>query len=355
LVTLLVTLTMLICMPKMKEKEEVKKQSSGERVYYGALRRVKCIHSKIGSGSFPGIAALAKELEVTPRTVKRDLDIMRNDLNAPIKYDREKRGFQYTDPGWALPLSRLTEGEMLAFFIAENALRFIGHKPEAQKLKQALAKIASQLPAEVSISLATLGESVSFQNRDFVQVDLQVLDKLALAAISQTTIEFDYYSPYNRQHSHRKADVHLLHNFAGDWYAVSFDHERQDFRDFHAARMSNLAKTGKGFELQKGWDADDYLARGFSMMRGGRMTTVVIHFDDYQAQWIRERNFFHPEEKREELPDGSLRLSFKIGENGLEAVARFCLQYAGRCRAEKPKKLRALVKEKLRKGLDLHR
>lgn len=90
------------------------------------------------------------------------------------------------------------------------------------------------------------------------------------------------------------------------------------------------------------------------MMRGGKLVTVEIHFDVYQSQWIRERQHFHPDERREDLPDGSLRLLFKIGEKGLEAVARFCLTYAGHCRAEKPKKLKEIVREKLLKGLNLH-
>jgi len=90
------------------------------------------------------------------------------------------------------------------------------------------------------------------------------------------------------------------------------------------------------------------------MMRGGRLTNVSICFDSYQAQWIRERSCFHPDEKREDLPDGGLRLSFKIGEKGLDAVARFCLMYSGHCRIEKPKRLREIVIEKLRSALTMH-
>lgn len=148
--------------------------------------------------------------------------------------------------------------------------------------------------------------------------------------------------------------MHLLHNFAGDWYAVSFDRYRQEMRDFHVGRVSNLRETSEYFDLQKNWNPNGYLQRGFYMPRGGRLTTVEIVFDDYQAQWIRERQCFHPEETREELPDGSLRLTFKIGEQGLEAVARFCLTYAGHCRAEKPAKLREIIKEKLKKALFQH-
>ncbi len=89
-------------------------------------------------------------------------------------------------------------------------------------------------------------------------------------------------------------------------------------------------------------------------MRGGKLTTVSIVFDAYQARWMRERHTFHPEEEREELSGGELRLRFPVGTNGLEAVARFCLSYAGHCRAEQPDALRKLIRERLTLTLKQH-
>jgi predicted DNA-binding transcriptional regulator YafY len=90
------------------------------------------------------------------------------------------------------------------------------------------------------------------------------------------------------------------------------------------------------------------------MYRGGRLTEVSILFDAYQAQWISEKSFVHSTETREQLADGSLRLKFKIGANGLEGVARYCLKYAGNCQVETPKKLRQIMREKLEKCLSMH-
>lgn len=321
----------------------MKKPDPQARVYLRAFKRLTEINRQIASGKFPDLEKLSGNLEVNERTIKRDVAFMRSEFNAPIAYDRKKGGYFYTDRGWDLPRFKMSEGEILAFFIAENALKLTGHTAEALQLKTSLAKIASLLPDEVYVNLASLGESVGFQNRPFVSADPNLLKRMAIASISQQTVEFDYFSPHSQTETHRIADIHLLHNFAGDWYAVSYDHARLDFRDFHLARMSNVKELNKYFKKQKGFSPEEYIKRGFSMMRDGRLTTVVIHFEAYQAQWIRERNFFHPDEIREELPDRSLRLSFKIGEKGLEAVARFCLQYAGNCRVEKPKKLREII------------
>ena len=70
-----------------------------------------------------------------------------------------------------------------------------------------------------------------------------------------------------------------------------------------------------------------------------------------KPRWMRERQTFHVDEHREDLSDGGLRLSFPVGRNGLEAVARFCLTYAGHCRAEKPAALRRLIRERLQQAL----
>jgi predicted DNA-binding transcriptional regulator YafY len=250
----------------------------------------------------------------------------------------------------------MSERELLAVFIAENALKLTGHLPEAEDLRKALAKLVSYLPEQVSYDLATLSENISFQNPAYELSEPEILHKLANSATAQTTVEFDYYAQYKQKIEHRRVDVYLLHNFGGDWYAIGYDYKRREIRIFHAGRISNLELTGQGFEIRKKlWNKEEYLRGHFNMMLGGRKTKVEIWFDPYQAQWIRSRKHFHPEEQREELPDGSLRLSFQVGEKGLEAVARFCLQYAGSCIAEKPKKLREIIREKLQKGLELHR
>ncbi len=329
--------------------------STKQRVYPRAFVRLNKIHKIIASGIFPSVKQIAEAIEATERTVKRDLNLLR-ELNAPIIYERKQKGFRYSKIGWTLPLSNLNDKEVLAVFIAENALKLTGHLPEAQDLKKALAKLVSYLPEQISYDLATLSDNISFENPAYELSEPEIRQQIAKSATDLTTIEFDYFSPHSQKSSRRKVDVYLLHNFGGDWYAISFDHSRSAMRDFHVGRISNLKFTNEGFEIRKKiWNKEDYLKKGFNMMRGGKLTKVEIWFDSYQAQWIRSRKHFHPDEKREELPDSSLRLSFEIGENGLEAVARFCLQYAGNCIAEKPVKLREIINEKLNIALEMNR
>ncbi len=328
---------------------------SSTRVHTRALSRLQQIHQEISAGRYPTVRALAELLERSDRTIKRDLRCLRDQLGAPLHYDHARRGWRYTEPGWALPPQQFNEGELLAFFTAAEVLRATGHQPEAVLLRAALAKLAAFLPAEVNVNLATLGEALTFQPIPHVTVNPNILQALARAAAERRTVSFDYHSQHRNAPTHREADILLLHNFAGDWYAIAYDHFRREVRDFHAGRIKHITQSSKYFDTPPGWNADAYLRRGFYMMRGGRITTVKIVFDSYQARWMKERIAFHPDEQREDLDDGGLRLTFRVGHEGLDAVARFCLAYAGHCRAERPAALRKLIRERLTKALEDHR
>ncbi len=324
------------------------------RVHLRAFVRLQRIHEVVNANGCPSIQELAERLERHPRTIKRDLKILREDFNAPLIYDRQRKGFRYTAPGWQLPPARFSEGELLAFFTAHHVLQAIGQKPEAMLLQNALAKLAAFLPEPVALNPAVISAALTFQSLPYVTVEPQILRTFTRAAVEQRTLFVHYYSQHRDTLTERHIDVLHLHNFAGDWYAIAFDHLRQEIRDFHIGRIKHLQETDNFFTPPPDWNADDHLRRGFSMVRGGRLTTVSLVFDAYQARWIRERHTFHVDEKREDLPDGGLRLSFPVGRNGLEAVARFCLAYAGHCRVEHPAALRKLVRDRLRQALAQH-
>src|ERR1044071_4543650 len=121
------------------------------RVHTRAVSRLKQIHDEIGAGRCPKSRTLCRPPQPSQRTIKRVLRIMRDELNAPLVYDRARRGWRYREPGWSFPAQRFNEGELLAFFTAAEVLRATGHAPEDVLLRAALANIAAFLHAEVSV------------------------------------------------------------------------------------------------------------------------------------------------------------------------------------------------------------
>ena len=72
------------------------KNALRERYSRPPLHRMQRIHEWIKGGKFPNAVSMGKDLEVTDRTIKGDIQFMRNRHDAPIEYDEQKHGYYYT-------------------------------------------------------------------------------------------------------------------------------------------------------------------------------------------------------------------------------------------------------------------
>ncbi len=324
-----------------------------QRVHLHAYDRLNKLCAEIGQGRYPTKASLARLANRTPRTVQDYLRALKDDWGAPLEFDREKNGFYFTDPAWRLPKIILSEGELLSFFIAERMLRRLSEATEVQLVRGALRNLAALLPEEVSVDLAALEQAISFAPEPVADVSPDVLRRLTEAATHRETMHIEYFSPRNNERTEREVNVLLVHNWIGEWYAICWDIGKQAYRDFHAGRIINLARTRRHFEPPPDWSREAYLKRGFGMFRGGKDVTVEVEFDAYQARYARERKFHDPE-KRKELQDGRLRITFETTENALEQVARWLMQYGEHVVALRPEKLRAMMRERLQKTMKFY-
>ena len=88
-----------------------------------SLARIAFIDRAIRAGGWPNAATLAKELEVSPRTVQRDIGFLRDRLQAPIEFDSRHNGYHLCQPDFRLPFFQLTKGELVGLFLAERLLQ----------------------------------------------------------------------------------------------------------------------------------------------------------------------------------------------------------------------------------------
>ncbi len=327
---------------------------SAPRIHARDYARLSTLSVEIQRGYCPNKLKLAQLLNCSERTVQRELTRLRDEYHAPLEFNRERNGFYFADPKYELPKFQLTEGELIAFFAAERILRRLGTATTEVKLaRTALSKLAAFLPDEVKVDLGALESAITFAPEPTADVSPEVLRKLTEAATHRETLNIEYFSPYNNEHTHRDINVLLVHNWIGEWYAISWDVEKQGYRDFHAGRIANIARTRRPFEPPPDWNPQDYLKKGFGMFRGGKDVTIEVEFDAFQARYARERQF-HETEKRKEIKDGRLRLTFETTEAALEQVARWLLQYGEHVVALRPEKLREVMRERLQMTMKLY-
>ena len=81
------------------------------------------IHESVKRSNFPNATTLATKLEVSTKTIHRDIQFMRDRWGLPIEFDAAYNGFRYTHPVESFPMLQINEGELFALLIADKALQ----------------------------------------------------------------------------------------------------------------------------------------------------------------------------------------------------------------------------------------
>src|SRR5208282_2921251 len=100
------------------------------------LKRVQVIDSTVRREPLPNARTLARELEVTPRTIQRDIEFMRDQLDAPLEFDNVRNGYYYTDPSYRLSYFQVTEGELVALLVSAHVMDQYRGTPFEEDLRE---------------------------------------------------------------------------------------------------------------------------------------------------------------------------------------------------------------------------
>ncbi|OAM87232.1 hypothetical protein AW736_24800 [Termitidicoccus mucosus] len=294
------------------------------------------IHGRLQAGRFPNAPALARELEVSEKTVRRDLEYMRDSLGLPVEYDGARRGFYYSGTVESFPLVKISEGELLGLLVARQAAEAFRGTPFAGTIEGALKKLAAGLTDEVSVRAEDLGAAISFRNKGATRMDADFLRTSAVAAqavLAREELEFLYIKPLAREAARRRVQPYHLACLHGLWYLVGWDLAREGWRMFGVTRMREARATGKGFGRKSDFSPEKFFGGSFGLWKSGRETRVRVHFDAYTSALARER-FWHESQEIFEQKDGTLEMELTVG--GLDEAAAWVLGFAGGARAVRP-------------------
>ncbi len=300
------------------------------------------IHRAIQSGGFPNASTLAAELEVSTKSIHRDLDFMRDRLELPLEYDDRRFGYYYTEEVADFPSLQISEGELFALVVAEKALQQYRGTHFEKPLVSALRKMAAALPDTVSVNWQEWDQTISFRTSAEPILNLETIDAISRAVSRRQQLKLLYRKPGARQPETRLVDPYHLANINGEWFLFAYCHLRKDIRTFVPMRMLRIEPTGKTFERPRKFSLEARLRDSFGVHTGQGEYHVVIQFNALVADYIREKKW-HPSQKLRELSDGGVELSLTL--SSFVEIRRWILGWGGAARVIAPQELAASVRE----------
>ncbi|MCX4981465.1 YafY family protein [Streptomyces sp. NBC_00572] len=213
---------------------------------------------------WPG-SELAERLSVSPRTIRRDIDRLR-DLGYPVEATLGAVGGYRLVAGTAMPPLLLDDEEAVAIAVGLRA--GAGHAIEGveEASVRALAKLEQVLPARLRHRVSTLqNATIPLTRGDGATVTPATLTALASAVTGREKLRFGYRAGDGAE-SKRLVEPYRLVSTGRRWYLVAYDLGREDWRTFRVDRVSDPLATGARFtprELPAG-DAAQLLVRSMS-------------------------------------------------------------------------------------------
>lgn len=311
------------------------------------LERMLRIHQSVQSGKYPNASTLARELEVSTKSIHRDIEFMRDRLELPIEYDGARFGYHYTEEVSAFPTVQITEGELFALIVAEKALQQYRGTNFEKPLLSAIKKMGQSLPDTISLNLAEVEQTISFRTRAEPILDLEIFEALAKATSRRQQLELNYRKP-GSQVEQRLVDPYHLANINGEWFLFAHDHARKDIRTFVPARIKSVKPTGKTFARPQKFSLEERLRGSFGVRSGEGDYDVVLRFNARVADLVREKKW-HESQQLKELKSGEVELRIKL--SSLAEIERWVLSWGGDAKVLKPRELAESVKRAAEKIL----
>jgi predicted DNA-binding transcriptional regulator YafY len=249
---------------------------------------------------WPG-SELAQRLEVSGRTVRRDIDRLR-DLGYPVHAEQGGLGGYRLTAGAAMPPLLLEDDEAVAVTIGLRTAATQAVTGADEAGVRALRKLLQVLPARLrrrvdTLTSATVAHPFSLAVEP---VDPDALVAAAAAIADHTRLRFRYHG--NGRHVEPRALV----TAGRRWYLLAFDLDRDDWRTFRLDRVTKLAATGARAAAREvpGGDLAAFLTNQTMQMAPTYRADVVIHAP---AAHVVDRLGGPPPGTLTDQPDGTCR------------------------------------------------
>ncbi|MGO2632634.1 MAG: helix-turn-helix transcriptional regulator [Galactobacter sp.] len=202
---------------------------------------------------------LADLLEVTTRSVRRDVDRLRS-LGDPVRATSGVGGGYQLGPGGRMPPLLLSDDEAVAVALSLRLASGNAIAGADEAAVRALAKLDQVMPPRLREQMSALRTATDALPRPGTEVDPDLLLALSKACNDTVVIAFGYTSATGEA-TERNAEPIRLVTTGRRWYLMAWDRDRDDWRTFRLDRITQLEVTDRRFLPREAPDPVAYVQR----------------------------------------------------------------------------------------------
>ncbi|MFK5955523.1 MAG: WYL domain-containing protein [Planctomycetota bacterium] len=316
---------------------------SGTRTQYA---RWKAIVSLLQQGGKITADSLAVDLEVSVRTIHRDLEVLRDDYHAPIEFDSSRRTYLLTESEWQLRPVQLTESELFHLVVAAGMAGQFHGTPIAKGLHQLFHKLEDVLKEPIDLDPNLIADKISFHGGHPRTISTSIWRTLVGVLRNHHVVRLHYQAAgYSHPVMRVVEPLHLACRM-GDWYLLARREGANETRTYALSRVKSAESLRKCFSPNLS-DSNHVARKSFARFfaQEGKRIKIRVRFTPASSEWIRERTW-HPEQTILEHKDGGLTLAMPV--DGDKEALSWVLGWGSQAKVLAPKWLKERVQKEAR-------
>jgi len=300
---------------------------------------------------------LRKACEVSRATLQRDLEYMRNRLNAPIFYDRSAGGYRFDHSAptiggqYALPGLWFNSQEIHALLTMQHLLANLDPGGLLAPHVQPLMSRLNTLLGEAKDPTEEIRKRVQLVGVGKREMRLDHFEKTGSALLQRKRLNITYYARGSDETTERQVSPQRLVHYRENWYLDAWCHLRKSLRNFSVDSIQHAEIVDKAAKEVPRKTVEHVLGPGYGIFSGRKVETAVLRFNPERARWVSTENW-HIDQRGEFDSDGFyvLRLPYADDRELLMDI----LKYGNDCEVLAPASLRNTVYTELTSTLQLY-
>lgn len=290
------------------------------------------------------------EFAISRATFKRDMEYLRDRLNAPIVWDRDAGGYRFetanvAGPAYELPGLWFSASEIHALLAAQQLLADIEPGLLAAQIKPLQARLTALLDSgnHAATDIARRVRLLAINRRG---VEPRFFADIAHALMERRRIEIDAWNRGRDTLDTRTVSPQRLVHYRDNWYLDAWCHWRRALRSFSIDAIQRVKPLKEKTRDIADKTLDAHYASAYGIFAGQPKTKAILRFSPERTRWVRSERW-HRDQLGEVLPDGGYRLTVPYADE--RELLMDILRHGSHVVVEAPAALRKRVAQEAEK------
>jgi len=282
------------------------------------MERLHRIKYMIQSRGCVPIEDFMTSLEISRATFKRDLDYLRDRMNAPIVYDRSMGGYRFDKPNAGdkieLPGLWFSEKEATALVLMQHLLANLDTSGLLSPHIAPLMDIVDGILGQSEVSAKELRKRIKVFGMSARKNILENFEEVGVSLLKRQRLQLSYYSKGKNELTERAVSPQRLIFYRDNWYLDAYCHLRKGLRSF---AMDGIRKAhvleDKTTEVSEK-ELHENFAESYGIFSGKATQRAKLRFTPEKARWVSAETW-HGQQVSSFDKDGNYVLEFDYNQD----------------------------------------